>query len=82
MIIIGGDFNAKLGQKAVFGSTIGKNSLHSMSNDNSAKLFQIAATNNLLIKLTVFEKRIIHKATWISNDCVTKDQIDATLATC
>lgn len=76
MLILCGDFNAKIGRERMYKPTIGIHSLHNTSNDNGMRLIQLAASNNLLVKSTMFEHKDIHKQTWISNDGITRNQID------
>lgn len=74
--IVLGDFNAKIGREACFYQTIGKHSLHETSNDNGIRIIDFAASLNLVVKSTWFEHKNIHKATWISPDGNTRNQID------
>ena len=47
MKILLGDFNAKVGQEDIFKPTIGKESLHKISNDNGVRLVNFATSKNL-----------------------------------
>lgn len=76
MRILCGDFNAKIGKEPSLYPTIGKHSLHNISNDNGLRLTETAAANNMLIKSTMFPHKDIHKQTWVSNDHITRNQID------
>lgn len=61
--IILGDMNAKVGRELAFRPTIGKHSLHEISNDNGERLVDFAALVNMTIVSTYFEHKNIHKAT-------------------
>ncbi|XP_072380773.1 uncharacterized protein [Diabrotica undecimpunctata] len=74
--ILCGDFNAKIGKESSLYPTIGTHSLHNISNDNGLRLTETTAANNMLIKSTMFPYKDIHKQTWISNDHITRNQID------
>jgi hypothetical protein len=50
--------------------------MHSESNENGLRLINFAAAHKLVISSTVFRRKEIHKATWISLDTRTKTQID------
>ncbi|XP_072387477.1 uncharacterized protein [Diabrotica undecimpunctata] len=76
MRILCGDFNAKISKEPSLYPTIGKHSLHNISNDNGLRLTETAAANNMLIKSTMFPHKDIHKQTWVSNDHITRNQID------
>jgi len=54
MKILFGDFNAKLGEEYIFKSTIGNDSLHQDSNDNGVRIVNLATSNNLVVKSTMF----------------------------
>ncbi|XP_072387989.1 uncharacterized protein [Diabrotica undecimpunctata] len=79
MYIILGDLNAKIGKEAAYKPTIGSHSFYDVSNDNGTRLIDFAASYNLLIKSTLFEHKKIQKQTWVSNDGVTRNQIDHVL---
>ena len=76
MKILLGDFNAKVGRENIFKPTIGNESLHQDSNDNSVRIVSFATLKNLVVKSTMFRHRNIHKYTWTSTDGKTDNQID------
>ena len=74
--IILGDFSSKVRQEDIFKPTIGKQSLHKISNVNGVRLLNFATSNNLIVKSTTLSHRDIHKQTWTSPDGLTHNQID------
>ena len=70
-----GDFNAKVGREEKYRLTIGKSSLHEITNKNGERLITFAISKNLLVKSTYFEQ----KYTWISSDGETLNHIDHVL---
>jgi hypothetical protein len=74
--IVIGDLNAQVGREEEFRPTIGKFSMHPESNENGLRLINFAAAHKLVISSTVFRRKEIHKATWVSPDTRTKTQID------
>lgn len=77
--IILGDLNAKIGREHIYRPTIGKYSLHEISNDNGSRVIDFASSRNMVVSSTYFEHKNIHKATWLSPDGRTKNQIDHVL---
>jgi hypothetical protein len=63
-----GDFNAKVGREQKIRPTIGKESLHKISNNNGERLINFTSSKNLIVKSTYFEHKDIHKYTWTSPD--------------
>jgi hypothetical protein len=63
MKILLGDFNAQVGRKDIFKLTIGKESLHEISNDNGVRVVNFATSKNLVVKSTMFPHCNIHKYT-------------------
>jgi len=50
MIILLGDFNAKVGRENVFQSTVGNESLHQDNNDNGVRIVNFPTSKNLVVK--------------------------------
>lgn len=74
--LVMGDFNAKVGgDNAGYEDIMGKHGLGQM-NDNGERFAEMCALNQLVIGGSVFPHKRIHKATWISPDHVTENQID------
>jgi hypothetical protein len=71
-----GDFNAKVGRENIFKTTIGDDSVHQHSSDNSIKTVNFATPKNLVVKSTMFPHRNIHTYTWTFLDGRTHNQID------
>jgi hypothetical protein len=65
------DFNAKVGRKNIFKPTIGKDSLHEISNDNGVRLVSFTTSKKRIVKSTMFPHGNIHKYTWTSPDGLT-----------
>jgi len=70
------DFNAKLGQAVVYTPSIGKESLHRISNDNGSRLVNFAMTRSMIVSSTTLPHKNIHNETWISPSGQMKNQID------
>jgi hypothetical protein len=68
MKILLGYFNAKVGREDIFKPTIGNESSHEISNDNGVRVVNFATSKNLVVKITMFPHRSIHKYTWTSPD--------------
>ena len=80
--ILMGDFNAKigsdnLGYDEVVGNdeVMGRHGLGEM-NENGERFADACALNNMVIGGSVFLQKRIHKATWVSSDLITENQID------
>ena len=79
MLIVTGDMNAKVGQENKnYDRVMGKQGL-GQRNDNGERLCELCDMNELVITGTLFPHKDIHKATWISPDGKTRNQIDHTL---
>jgi len=76
MKILLGNFNAKVGKVNIFKPSIGNDSLHQDSNDNSVRTVNFATSKNLVVKSRMFPHRNIHKYNWTSPDGNTHYQID------
>jgi hypothetical protein len=76
MNILVGDFNAKVGKEGIFKPTIGKETLHKISNDSGVRVVNFTTSKNLTVEGTVFPHRSIHKYTWMSPDGKPHNQID------
>ncbi len=63
MKIVLGDFNAKVEKENIFKPTIGNESLHQDSADNGVGIINLATSNNLVLKGTMFRQRDFHKCT-------------------
>ena len=74
--IVLGDFNAKVGSDNTgYEEFMGVQGIGVM-NDNGERFANMCASNNFVIGGTIFQHKNIHKATWISPDHQTENQID------
>ena len=74
--ILMGDFNAKIGMDNTgYEDVMGTDRLGQM-NENDEHFAGLCALNQLVIGGSIFPHKRIHKATWISLDHVTENQID------
>ena len=69
------DFNAKNGMDTCYKDTMGTHGLGQM-NENGERFADLCALNQLVIVGSIFPHKRIHKATWISPNHVTENQID------
>ena len=74
--LILGDMNAKVGTEEFYQPTIGRHSLHTVSNENGTRLINFASSRSMVIASTTFEHKNIHKITWKSPDGETHNQMD------
>ena len=76
MLILMGDFNAKIGcDNTGYSEVMGTHGLGQMNN-NGERFADLCSLNQLMIGGSIFPHKRIHKATWISPDHVTENQID------
>ena len=75
IVLIEGDFNAKVGQPNDSKNCLGKFSIRERNN-NGKRLCTFASLENLVLSSTTFQKRRWQLVTWHSNDKVTKNQFD------
>ena len=76
ILILMGDFNAKIGSNnRGYEEIMGKQGIGER-NDNRERLADLCATTNLAIGGSLFPHKNIHKATWVSPDLRTTNQID------
>lgn len=71
-----GDFNAKTGSDNTgYEEVMGRHGIGLMS-ENGEKFLDFCALNKLVVGGSIFPHKRIHKATWVSPDHVTENQID------
>ncbi|VDO60062.1 unnamed protein product [Schistosoma curassoni] len=76
LTILMGDLNAKVGMDNTrYGDIMGQHGLGER-NENGERFLNLCAFNKLAIGGTIFPHKRIHKATWISPDHTTENQID------
>lgn len=74
--IVMGDFNAKIGpDNTGYENVMDKHDLGEM-NENGELFADLCALNELVIGGSIYPHKDIHKATWVSLDYVTDNQID------
>ena len=74
--ILMGDLNAKIGSDNTgYEQVMGIHALGTM-NENGERFADLCALNNMVIGGSIFQHKTIHKATWISPDKATENQID------
>lgn len=75
IILVLGEFNAKIGRERYYRAIIGNHILREISNDNGTKLVNFAAEKDLVVKSTMIPRKDIHKYTWIAPNGLYKNQI-------
>lgn len=70
-----GYINAKIGKESIFGPNVGKFSFRNETSYNGMRLIDFAGVKNIVISNSRFKHFYIHKATWLSPDQRTKNQI-------
>ena len=76
ILLITGDLNAKVGKgTAEEREVLGQHGTGDR-NENGERLCEFCEMNDLVITGTIFPHKEIHKATWISPNGTTKNQID------
>lgn len=76
IMILLGDMNAKIGgNNNGYELVMGRKGLGTM-NENGERFAAACADNNLVIGGSMFQHKNIHKATWVSADPITENQID------
>ena len=75
LLVITGDFNAKVGEDAVETDVLGKYG-HGQRNDRGQVLVDFCAEHNLVITNTLFRLHNRHRYTWKSPDGAHRTQID------
>lgn len=76
IIITMGDFNSKIGSNnQSYEEIMGQQVLGEM-NDNGERFVNMCATSNVVTGGSFFHHKRIHKATWVSPDLSTENQID------
>ncbi|VDP55486.1 unnamed protein product [Schistosoma margrebowiei] len=76
LTILMGDLNAKVGiDNTGYEDIMGRHGLGER-NENGERFANLCAFNRLVIGSTIFPHKRIHKATWISPDHTTENQID------
>jgi hypothetical protein len=76
ILVLLGDFNAKIGRENFIATVAWKYTLHKVTSENGKHLAQLAARRNMIIKSTCFEHKRIHKETWMCPGTDVVNQID------
>jgi endonuclease/exonuclease/phosphatase family metal-dependent hydrolase len=79
ILVLLGDFNAKVGKDDFLRHVAGKHSLHNETSENRKLLSQLAEGNRLTNKSICFENKNIHKGTWKVPSSGVVNQIDHVL---
>ena len=76
MLLLMGDFNAKVGQEdGMWRDEVGVFGIGTRNN-NGQRLLEFCAEHRLCVTNTIFNHKIEHKATWISPNGMTRNLID------
>ena len=76
LLIFAGDVNAKVGgENWDYDKVVGKHGL-GQQNENGERFCEFCDMNELVITGTLFPPKNIHKATWVSPNRITRNQID------
>jgi hypothetical protein len=81
MVIIMGDFNAKIVNKEYLQPVAGPHTIHDFSNENGNMLIQFTTRNRLTIRSTMFPHKHMHMGTWLIPGTNEVNQIVHVLAT-
>ena len=73
MLLIMGDFNAKMGQEDGIWRDVMRAFGVVLRNDNGRRLLEFFAKHRLCVTNTVFKHKIEHKASWTSPDGATRN---------
>jgi len=76
IVILMGDWNAKVGDQQDGEGVVGHHGLHGERSEDGERFLELCASNNMVITTTLFPHKDIHKHTWVSPDACTKNQID------
>jgi uncharacterized metal-binding protein len=79
MIILFGDFNAKLGKEDVCKPTTRNEILHENSTDKDVRIVKFVTSKTLVVKNTTFPHCNFHKHNHTSLDGTTYNQVDHVL---
>ena len=79
LLIFTGEMNTKVGEENWdYDEVMGKHGL-GQRNENGERLSEFCDMNELVITGTLFPPKNIHKATWVSPNRITRNQIDHVL---
>ncbi|KAH0817300.1 hypothetical protein GEV33_005491 [Tenebrio molitor] len=76
ILMIVGDFNAKIGKEERNEGVAGKETIHDITNNNGAKICDLAAATNTFIVSTQYRHKREHKITWMIPGGTEGNQID------